>query len=708
MEEVAVSQPEAAPDVQIHILSRAHMDSVLSCLEEQRKKNFLCDITVIVEGVQFRAHKALLAASSEYFSIMFADEGDVGQSMYVMEGVVAEIFEMLLQFIYTGNVNASEKCLQQVVASAHVLKVDSLVKAYTDYEEGKNQDKLHLEASDTAVADGDMPKRKRGRPKKPPVEEKTDVHVNLVVQPKAEEDSTENSYGKSVLVEPVLNEEEVITDYAAEVTCDLNPRPVEGQGFFKRHSKRRPQRPAKLQDYRLSEENDEHEAGKQNISKRNQSSPEYQCKDCGKVFKYRHFLAIHRRTHTGERPFRCAECGKGFSQKHSLQAHERAHTGERPYNCTVCNKSLATRNSLMEHMNLHEGKKSFTCDQCGKIFSQRKQLKSHYRVHSGRGLPECNVCQRKFMDAAQLKKHLRSHTGERPYTCEICGKSFTAKTSLQTHIRIHRGEKPHSCNICGKAFTDASARRRHSILHTGKKPFSCPQCDLQFSRMDNLKTHIKTHNKVKQTQDNPTSTDETRTILQLQQYQLAASNGQEIQLLVTDSVHNLNFMSSHGPGISIVTTDEPHSMTDQTTNLALITHQPTPLHGLSVSQQQQQVQSIQNIELMESRLQTVLQEPMHVITLSKETLDQLQGRTHEIHLTQTDRQAMLTQVQAHPSQSILSQSVRVSDHIQQTISVNPVEQPVPGPLIPAQTFQIQADAVSFINTTMDTTNSTSV
>lgn len=202
------------------------------------------------------------------------------------------------------------------------------------------------------------------------------------------------------------------------------------------------------------------------------------------------------------------------------------------------------------------------------------------------------------------------------------------------------------------------------------------------------------------------STDETRTILQLQQYQLAASNGQEIQLLVTDSVHNLNFMSSHGPGISIVTADEPNGITEQSSNLALIHHQPPLLHGLSVAQQQQQLQAIQNIELMESRVPNVLQEPMHVITLSKETLDQLQGRAHEIHLTPTDRQTTLTPVHAHPSQSILSQSVRVSDHIQHAINVNHVGQPMTQ--IPAQTFQIQADAVSFINTTLGTTNSTPV
>ncbi|CAH2252229.1 zinc finger and BTB domain-containing 24 isoform X1 [Pelobates cultripes] len=705
-------QPEKELQVSIH--SRAHRDTVFTSLEEQRKNNFLCDITLIVDNVHFRAHKALLAASSEYFSMMFADEGNVSQSIYVMEGMVAEIFGALLQFVYTGNVQVSEKNLPQIVATAQVLKVDDLVKAYTDYKEVHKPTKPHSEASLPSVSGASvcgLPKRKRGRPKKYiNVQELGSLVVNpalKVSKGKVQKDQTseEKEPIESIPNGDSLNKPESALACAAKETDSTGSTNPES---LKRHSMRTLQRSVKLRDYKLAEDTEKGEIIKQEGGKRKPLSSGAPCKDCGKVFKYNHFLAVHRRTHTGERPFKCMDCGKCFTQKHSLQVHERIHTGERPYTCTVCSKALTTKNSLMEHMNLHEGKKAFTCDQCGKYFSQKRQLKSHYRLHTGRILPECSICQHKFMDGAQLKKHLRSHTGEKPFTCEICGKSFTAKSSLQTHIRIHRGEKPYSCSICGKAFSDSSAKRRHSVLHTGKKPFSCPDCNVQFTRMDNLKTHMKTHSKEKCPQVQETNnggSDDVRNILQLQQYQLATP-AQEIQLVVTDGVHNLDFMPAHSQGISIVTSNPAQTITEQTANLALITHQPSGLHSLSVTAHQEQVESIHSVDLMESRVQTVQPEQMHVITLSKEALDQLQGRTQEIHLPQADRQTTLSQEQTPISQDMVNQNVSVADHTQTTLSLTPVTQPVSEHQIQTQTFQIQTSTVSFINTALESTNQT--
>ncbi|XP_059556723.1 zinc finger and BTB domain-containing protein 24 isoform X9 [Myotis daubentonii] len=627
-----MAEAAAEPPGQLVVHSDTHSDAVLASLEDQRKKGFLCDITLIVENVHFRAHKALLAASSEYFSMMFAEEGEIGQSIYMLEGMVADTFGILLEFIYTGYLQASEKSTEQILATAQFLKVYDLVKAYTDFQNNHSSPKpatLNTAGAPVVVISNkknDPPKRKRGRPRKVnslqdgkselAAEEEIQLRVNNSVQNRQNSVVKEGDNG--VLDEQTVAKEMEESEPAcepgrgegtpAEKDENCDPKTQDGQDHQTRYSKRRIQRSIKLRDYKLVGDEEDQGSAKRVCGRRKRPiGPEARCKDCGKVFKYNHFLAIHQRSHTGQ--------------------------------------------------------KSFTCDQCGKYFSQKRQLKSHYRVHTGHSLPECNHCHRKFMDVSQLKKHLRTHTGERPFTCEICGKSFTAKSSLQTHIRIHRGEKPYSCGICGKSFSDSSAKRRHCILHTGKKPFSCPECHLQFARLDNLKAHLKIHSKEKHVADassisSNNNTEEVRNILQLQPYQLSTSGEQEIQLLVTDSVHNINFMPGPSQGISIVTADSSQSMTaDQAANLTLLTQQPEQLQNLILSAQQEQTEHIQNLSVIESQMEPSQSEPVHVITLSKETLEHLhahQEQTGELHLASAAHPAphlQLTQESALPPPS---------------------------------------------------------
>ncbi|NXF68268.1 SALL1 protein, partial [Ciccaba nigrolineata] len=52
------------------------------------------------------------------------------------------------------------------------------------------------------------------------------------------------------------------------------------------------------------------------------------CPECDKRFKSQTALAIHERSHTGERPFPCARCGKAFPSKGDLKRHQKTHAGK--------------------------------------------------------------------------------------------------------------------------------------------------------------------------------------------------------------------------------------------------------------------------------------------------------------------------------------------------------------------------------------------
>uniref|UniRef100_A0A915I4S4 C2H2-type domain-containing protein n=1 Tax=Romanomermis culicivorax TaxID=13658 RepID=A0A915I4S4_ROMCU len=134
----------------------------------------------------------------------------------------------------------------------------------------------------------------------------------------------------------------------------------------------------------------------------------YACQYCGKENPRVHYLKIHVRSHTGEKPYTCHQCGRGFADASTWRRHERLSffvksyhffprkmfwpckfllgvinlfAGEKPYQCNICGRKIARRDNVKIHMRSHMRTKHGTaCRVCGKTFTQPNHLMLHERV----------------------------------------------------------------------------------------------------------------------------------------------------------------------------------------------------------------------------------------------------------------------------------------------------------------------------------------
>ncbi|XP_029435112.1 transcription regulator protein BACH1 isoform X2 [Rhinatrema bivittatum] len=106
--------------------SSVHSINVLLSLNDQRKQDLLCDVTVLVEDQRFRAHRSVLAACSDYFLTRIVNQHDPDLVITLPEEVTIKGFSPLLQFAYTAKLLLNKENVSEVCKCAEVLAVHNI------------------------------------------------------------------------------------------------------------------------------------------------------------------------------------------------------------------------------------------------------------------------------------------------------------------------------------------------------------------------------------------------------------------------------------------------------------------------------------------------------------------------------------------------------------------------------------------------------
>ncbi|XP_018602134.1 transcriptional regulator Kaiso-like [Scleropages formosus] len=97
-----------------------YSEALLRSLDAQRKAGLFCDVTVVVRGRRFRAHRSILSASSPYFHELFSGAADVIE----LNCVKPEIFEEVLNYVYSSKIiRVRSDSLKDLIACGQTLGV---------------------------------------------------------------------------------------------------------------------------------------------------------------------------------------------------------------------------------------------------------------------------------------------------------------------------------------------------------------------------------------------------------------------------------------------------------------------------------------------------------------------------------------------------------------------------------------------------------
>uniref|UniRef100_A0A3Q3FC55 POZ/BTB and AT hook containing zinc finger 1 n=1 Tax=Kryptolebias marmoratus TaxID=37003 RepID=A0A3Q3FC55_KRYMA len=473
-----------------------HSAEMLHNLNVQRKDGGrFCDVILRVGEESFPAHKAVLAACSEYFESVFgrSTEADGDARELEMHTISPKVFKDILDFAYTSRIVVRLECFPELMTAAKFLLMRSVIEIC---QEVIKQSNVQILVPTARGGDASLFQAAAATELGFPVAPQDLLNgTGILLNGQSFANSAQmhldgGEDAAAVLLEDGGESSVPILEPAEGLSVSPTTE-ITGNAFH------------------------HHDAGSPG-SKRGRGRP----KKAGGVAEPVHF---NHGTQKDNGLFPCGSCGKAFTEASRLKNHEAQHGAS-----TGGGSSLGGSLSLPGGLTLVDGgrkrertRRHVGCDICGKVFRDVYHLNRHKLSHSGEKPYACPVCGLRFKRKDRMSYHVRSHDGSvgKPYVCQSCGKGFSRPDHLNGHIKqVHTTERPHKCQICNASFATRDRLRSHLACHEDKIPCKvcgkflraaymtdhlkkhsegthnyCGICNKGFSTASYLKVHIKTH-----------------------------------------------------------------------------------------------------------------------------------------------------------------------------------------------------------------------
>ncbi|XP_011940474.1 PREDICTED: zinc finger and BTB domain-containing protein 11 [Cercocebus atys] len=522
--------------------SPKHCQAVLKQLNEQRLSNQFCDVTLLIEGEEYKAHKSVLSANSEYFRDLFIEKGAVSSHEAVVDlsGFCKASFLPLLEFAYTSVLSfdfcsmADVAILARHLFMSEVLEICESVhklmeeKQLTVYKKGEVQ---------TVASTQDLPVQNGGTA--PPVAsnegtttlstELGDCEIVLLVNGELPEAEQNGELGRQP--EPQVSSEAEAALSSVGCIADSHPAMKSVDLITKNNQ-------TKLETSNNRDNNTVSNIYPK-LSKENVISSSPEDSGMGNDISAEDICAedIPKRRQNVDQPLKDQENLVASTAKTDFGPDDdtyRSRLRQRSVNEGAyirlhkgMEKKLQKRKAIpksavqqVAQKLVQRGKKmkqpkrdakenteeaSHKCGECGMVFQRRYALIMHKLKHERARDYKCPLCKKQFQYSASLRAHLIRHTRKdapsssssnsasneasgtssekgrtkREFICSICGRTLPKLYSLRIHMLKHTGVKPHACQV--------------KLFLIGESKYLCSVCGKSFHRGSGLSKHFKKH-----------------------------------------------------------------------------------------------------------------------------------------------------------------------------------------------------------------------